>query len=62
MIDAVTVTEPQGSPEGSISWGFLSVDAMGLSVEGSGKVLDGSSPKVELVFRDGTRETVVDNT
>ena len=60
--DAVTATEPQGSPEGSISWGFLSVDTMGLSVEGSGKVLDGSSPKVELVFRDGTRETVVDNT
>ena len=59
--DAVEVTAPQGEPERWVSWQRLSVDAIGLTVEGLGEPRDdGSRPRVELLFRDGSRETVMD--
>lgn len=62
--DAATLSTPEGEPAGSITWRSVSVDAMGLTVEG----LEGESryeagcPTVVLVFRDGTQETVLDET
>ena len=65
----VALTEPQGEPIDIITWQSLSVDAMGLTVIGSlggtleerGQELDKAQhPVVTLVFRDGTRETVME--
>lgn len=60
--DAITLTEPEGAPTHGVNWQSVSVDAMGLNAEGLGKLHDdGTEPTVELVFRDGSRETVMDN-
>lgn len=59
--DAVTALHPTGTPAGSVTWGCVSVDAIGLSVQGVGEPKDLHQPVVELVFRDGSRETVLDD-
>lgn len=60
--DAITLTEPEGAPTHGVNWQSVSVDAMGLNAEGLGKLHDdGTEPTVELVFRDGSRETVMDS-
>lgn len=59
--DAITFIHPQGTPSGSITWQSLHIDALGLTIEGLGKYgYDEVGPTVELVFSDGTRETVLD--
>lgn len=58
--DAITCGDPQGAPNGTITWRTLSTDALGLSVKGRGALSDDGHPTVELVFRDGRRETVMD--
>lgn len=60
--DAITLSAPEGTPEDSITWQRVSADAIGLTIEGlQGETQYASGyPTVALVFRDGTRETVLD--
>ncbi len=60
--DAITLSAPDGTPAGSITWQSASVDAVGLNVTGlqGGEQYQYGQPTVTLVFRDGTRETVLD--
>lgn len=67
---AFTLTEPTGESETMIRWQSLSLDALGLSLTGSaGGSLESRNwelgnngyPTVTLVFRDGTRELVMDS-
>ncbi len=66
---AVTLTEPQGEPIDVVTWQSLSVDAMGLNATGSmdgtvgehwRELAEAQHPVVTLVFRDGTKETVME--
>ena len=59
---AVTLTEPAGKPTGAIAWKKAELDAVGLTLEGEEQLSDyaAARPEVILVFRDGTRETILD--
>ncbi len=61
---AVTLSAPEGTPAASITWQSVSVDAIGLNITGlqGGEWNAYGQPTVTLVFRDGTRETVLDDT
>lgn len=60
--DAVTLSAPEGTPDGSIAWQSVSADALGLNIIGlqGGEWYENAQPTVTLVFRDGTREPVLD--
>lgn len=60
--DAITLSEPEGTPSGSIAWQSAGVDAVSLTVEGlqSETGSEPAFPTVTLVFRNGTQETVLD--
>lgn len=61
---AVTLSAPEGTPAASITWQSVSVDAIGLNITGlqGGEWNAYGQPTVTLVFRDGTQETVLDDT
>lgn len=63
MPDAVTLSAPEGSPAGSITWQSVSADAVGLNIVGAQgeERCEPYLPTVTLVFSDGTRETVLDD-
>ena len=56
-----TLTDPQGEPADSIRWKELRVDAVSLSLQGDGSLAayGAACPRVTLVFRDGTREEIL---
>ena len=60
--DTITLSAPEGTPAGSITWQSASVDAAGLTVDGlqSETGSEPAFPTVTLVFRNGTQETVLD--
>jgi hypothetical protein len=59
----VRLTEPEGEPVSNAVWKTSSVNPMGMTLAGrlEGKSYENSWPTVTLIFRDGTRETVLYN-
>lgn len=60
----LTLADPTGEAAYSITWQSVRVDAMGMNLtglEGEARYAPGR-PTVELIFRDGSRETVLDET
>lgn len=59
MPEALTLTEPRGEAEGGCRWESLRLDLAGMTLEAPLAGNKPSYPTVVLVFRDGTRETVL---
>lgn len=61
--DAITLSEPEGTPTEAVTWQSVSMDAIGLNIVGvqGEERYAAYQPTVTLVFRDGTRETVLDD-
>ena len=58
---AILAEEPEGEPAYNVTWRSVNVNPMGMLIKGAldGTWYDNSYPAVTLVFRDGTRESVV---
>ena len=58
---AILLCEPEGEPTYNVTWNSVNTDPVGMLIVGllEGKRYESAWPTVELVFKDGSRETVV---